>query len=165
MASDDDKADGTNTTTIGPTIIIRGRLKVDENLTVRGRIDAEIASSKALTVESSGVVKANVRVRSARVSGILIGNVDAHDKIEIASDGRVVGDLRSPRIVINDGAAFRGKVDMQPAEEQPAEAARVGAVAADVAAPPAAVIVVPGAMPVVEAAHLRPGRPPPKTRH
>jgi cytoskeletal protein CcmA (bactofilin family) len=113
-----DNPDAMGTTTIGPTVIIRGRLKVDENLTVKGRIDAEISSSQALTIEPSGVVKADVRARSVKISGVLVGNTTADEKIEIAPDGRVVGDLRAPRIVINDGAAFRGRIDMRTADEQ-----------------------------------------------
>lgn len=105
-------------TTIGPTIIIRGRLRVHEDLTIRGRIEAEITSSKALIIESSGIVKADVRVQSAKISGVLVGNVTAEEKIEIAADGRVVGDLRAPRIVISDGAAFRGKIEMEGLEER-----------------------------------------------
>ena len=62
-------------------------------------------------------MKASVRVRTARISGIVVGDVLADEKIEIASDGRVVGDLTSPRIVISDGAAFRGKIEMPNAEE------------------------------------------------
>ncbi len=112
-----DNADAVQMTTIGPTIIIRGRLKVHEDLTIRGRIEAEITSSKALIIESSGVVKADVRVHSAKISGVLVGNVTAEAKIEIAADGRVVGDLRAPRIVISDGAAFRGKIEMEGLEE------------------------------------------------
>jgi cytoskeletal protein CcmA (bactofilin family) len=110
-------APAATTTAIGPTIVIRGKLKSDEDLIVKGRIDAEIQSSKALLIENSGVVKANVRVKSARISGVVVGNITAEDKVEIASDGRVVGDLLSPRIVISDGAAFRGKIDMQSFEE------------------------------------------------
>jgi cytoskeletal protein CcmA (bactofilin family) len=114
----DSGAEGTATTTaIGPTIVIRGKLKSDEDLIVKGRIDAEIQSSKALLIENSGVVKANVRVKSARISGVVVGNISAEDKVEIASDGRVVGDLLSPRIVISDGAAFRGRIDMQSFDE------------------------------------------------
>ena len=109
-------ADGP-TTTIGPTIIIRGKLKSDEDLVVEGRIDAEIASSKALMVENSGIVKANVQVKSARVSGVVVGNISAESKVELASDGRVVGDILSPKIVIRDGAAFRGRIDMPDFDE------------------------------------------------
>jgi cytoskeletal protein CcmA (bactofilin family) len=120
-------AEATGTTTIGPTIIIRGRLKVDENLTVKGRIDAEIRSSKALIIENSGIVMAVVRVQSAKISGVLVGNITAEEKIEIAPDGRVVGDLRAPRIVISDGAAIRGKIDMSLDEGRESEANAVAA--------------------------------------
>jgi len=118
--ADKDKGDKpavATTTAIGPTIVIKGKLKSDEDLIVKGRIDAEISSSKALYIENSGVIKANVRVKSVRVSGVLVGNINAEDKVEIAPDGRVVGDLMAPRIVISDGAAFRGRIDMQNFEE------------------------------------------------
>jgi cytoskeletal protein CcmA (bactofilin family) len=121
-----------STTAIGPTIVIKGKLKVDEDLIVKGRIEAEITSSKALLIENSGIVKANVRVKSARISGVLVGNVIAEDKVEIAPDGRVVGDLMAPRIVISDGAAFRGRIDMQTfdakSEQAPAHASKTTAV-------------------------------------
>jgi cytoskeletal protein CcmA (bactofilin family) len=125
----DKKENGAATTTaIGPTIVIKGKLKSDEDLVVRGRIEAEIHSSKALFIENSGVVRANVRVKSAKISGVLVGNVTAEEKVEIAPDGRVVGDLNSPRIVISDGAAFRGRIDMsgfdgEAKEAKPAPAA------------------------------------------
>src|SRR5438552_18439966 len=116
-ANDKDKNDKNDkkgtTTAIGPTIIIKGKLKSDEDLVVKGRIEAEITSSKALFVENSGVIKANVRVHSARISGVLVGNIRAESRVEIAPDGRMVGDLMAPRIVISDGAAFKGKIDMQ----------------------------------------------------
>lgn len=119
-----DKANaaGTATTTaIGPSIVIKGKLKSDEDLIVKGRIEAEISSSKALLVENSGIVKANVRVKSARISGVLVGNITAEERVEIAADGRMVGDIIAPKIIINDGAAFRGRIDMQNLDEAQAE--------------------------------------------
>lgn len=101
------------TTTIGPSIVIRGKLRSDEDLVVKGRIDAEITSSKALTIDNSGIVNADVQVESVRVSGVLVGNITAASRSEISSDGRVVGDILAPKIVISDGAAFRGRIDMQ----------------------------------------------------
>src|SRR3990170_3814855 len=112
-----DQPKGGTTTAIGRTIVIRGKLRSDEDLVVKGRIEAEITSSKGLHIESSGVVKANVSVQSARISGTVVGNVTAAAKIEIAPDGRVVGDLLAPRIVISEGAAFRGRIDMQNFDE------------------------------------------------
>jgi cytoskeletal protein CcmA (bactofilin family) len=101
------------TTAIGASIVIRGKLKSAEDLVVKGRIEAEVTSSKALFIENSGVIKANVKVQAAKISGVVVGNITAEQKVEIAPDGRVVGDLLAPRIVLNDGAAFRGKIDMQ----------------------------------------------------
>jgi cytoskeletal protein CcmA (bactofilin family) len=105
------------TTTIGPTIIIRGKLKSDEDLIVKGRIDAAITSSKALLIENSGIVNADVKVESVRVSGVLVGNITAASRSEIAADGRVVGDILTPKLIISDGAAFRGQIDMQNFDE------------------------------------------------
>jgi cytoskeletal protein CcmA (bactofilin family) len=101
------------TTAIGASIVIRGKLKSAEDLVVKGRIEAEVTSSKALFIENSGVIKANVKVQAAKISGVVVGNITAEQKVEIAPDGRVIGDLLAPRIVLNDGAAFRGKIDMQ----------------------------------------------------
>ncbi|MGZ3428236.1 MAG: bactofilin family protein [Polyangia bacterium] len=117
MAKGENGAKQATTTAIGPTIIIKGKLRSDEDLIVKGRIEAEISSSKALLVENSGIIKANIRVKSARISGVLVGNVTAEDLVEIAPDGRMVGDLTAPKIIINDGAAFRGRIDMQNFDE------------------------------------------------
>jgi len=137
MAEDNNKPAPT-TTAIGPTIVIRGKLKSDEDLIVRGRIEAEISSSKALFIENSGIIKANVSVKSARISGVVVGNITAEERIEIAPDGRVVGDLLAPRIIISDGAAFRGRIDMQNFEEAK-KSAPAPVVAPPAPAPPPAV--------------------------
>lgn len=135
---DKESAAAGTTTTIGPTIVIRGKLKSDEDLVVRGRIEAQISSTKALHIENSGVVRADVKAKSVKVSGVVVGNIAAESLTEIAADGRVVGDLNTPKLVIADGAAFRGRIDMSTFEAQrkgPVAAAPMGASAA----PPAAV--------------------------
>ena len=119
MAKSENGAKSATTTAIGPTIVIKGKLRSDEDLIVKGRIDAEISSSKALLVENSGIIKANIKVKSARISGVLVGNVTAEEIVEIAPDGRMVGDLTAPKIILNDGAAFRGRIDMQSFDEAP----------------------------------------------
>jgi cytoskeletal protein CcmA (bactofilin family) len=99
-------------TVIGPSILINGRLSGDEDLTVRGRVEGELALTRTLIVEPSGVVKANVSVKNAVVSGVVVGNISATESVELTRDGRMVGDIRSPRVIIVDGASFRGRVDM-----------------------------------------------------
>ncbi len=106
-------------TVIGPSILISGKLTGDEDLTVRGRVEGELNLSKTLIVETSGIVKANVSVRNAIVSGVVVGNITATESVELTRDGRMVGDINSPRVIIVDGASFRGHVDMGNAEPRP----------------------------------------------
>ena len=99
-------------TVIGPSILINGKLTGDEDLTVRGRVEGELTLTKTLIVEPSGVVKANVTVKNAVVSGVVVGNIQASESVELTHEGRMVGDIRAPRVIIVDGASFRGRVDM-----------------------------------------------------
>jgi len=100
------------TTVIGPSIIVSGSLKGDEDLTVLGRIDGEINLSKTLVINTSGVVKADIAVRNAIVSGVVVGNITATESVELTAQGRMVGDINAPRVIIVEGARFRGAVDM-----------------------------------------------------
>ena len=109
-----------DSTIIGPSILISGKLTGDEDLTVRGRVEGELALTRTLIVEPSGIVKANVEVRNAIVSGVVVGNITATESVELTREGRMVGDIRSPRVIIVDGASFRGRVDMGNAEPRAA---------------------------------------------
>jgi cytoskeletal protein CcmA (bactofilin family) len=111
---------GGETTIIGPSILINGKLSGDEDLTVRGRVEGELSLTRTLIVEPSGIVKANVQVRNAIVSGVVVGNISATESVELTREGRMVGDINSPRVIIVDGASFRGRVDMGNAEPRPA---------------------------------------------
>jgi len=99
-------------TIIGPTVAIRGKVKADEDLVIRGRIDASISSTKLVHVDKDGVVKANVEAESVLVSGVVVGDITATARVELMGTARVVGDIASPLMVINDGARLRGKIDM-----------------------------------------------------
>src|SRR5438309_10153754 len=99
-------------TVIGESILISGKLSGDEDLTVRGRVEGELTLTKTLIVETSGIVKANVAVKNAIVSGVVVGNINATESVELTREGRMVGDIRAPRVIIVDGASFRGRVDM-----------------------------------------------------
>jgi cytoskeletal protein CcmA (bactofilin family) len=118
MATAKDLGGGDNTV-IGPSILINGKLTGDDDLTVRGRVEGELTLTKTLIVETSGVVKANVNVRNAIVSGVVVGNITATESVELTREGRMVGDIHAPRVIIVDGASFRGRVDMGNAEGAP----------------------------------------------
>jgi|APLak6261679142_1056127.scaffolds.fasta_scaffold00016_113 cytoskeletal protein CcmA (bactofilin family) len=120
MAATKDFSTTGESTIIGPSILINGKLSGDEDLTVRGRVEGELSLTKTLIVEPSGIVKANVQVRNAIISGVVVGNISATESVELTREGRMVGDINSPRVIIVDGASFRGRVDMGNAEPRPA---------------------------------------------
>ena len=99
-------------TVIGSTLVIEGELSSDEALVVQGTIRGKVATSESMYVENSANVEADVEADSVEVSGVLTGNVDANARVEIKADGKMVGDVRSPRILIADGALFKGSIDM-----------------------------------------------------
>ncbi len=103
-------------TVIGSSLVIEGDLEGAETLEVHGRVRGRMVSAKSVTVWASGSVEAEVRGETVRVEGALVGSISADGRVEIAPDARMDGDIRSPRIVIADGAHFRGNVDMRRPE-------------------------------------------------
>jgi cytoskeletal protein CcmA (bactofilin family) len=99
-------------TVIGSTIVIDGEISGDEDLTVRGTIKGRISLSASLFVEGSGSVEADIETENVEISGSVTGNIHSSQKVEIKTDGRMVGDIKAPRILIADGAIFKGNVDM-----------------------------------------------------
>ena len=109
-------------TVIGQSILISGRLTGDEDLTVRGRLEGELTLTQTLVVEPTGIVKANVSAKNAIISGVVVGNIIATESVELTREGRRVGDIRAPRIIIAEGASYRGHVDMGEVDVAMAEA-------------------------------------------
>ncbi|MGQ0506947.1 MAG: bactofilin family protein [Myxococcaceae bacterium] len=99
-------------TVIGRTIVIDGEVKSSEDISVQGTVKGRISTTADLYVESSGTVEAEVQTRSIEIHGKIVGNVSASDKYELMRDGEVIGDVTAPRVVISDGAVFKGHVDM-----------------------------------------------------
>ena len=99
-------------TVIGANTVVNGNLEGDEDLTIEGRVEGTITLSRTVTIEQNGVVHANINVRNAIISGVLVGNVEAEDSVHVTEDGRVMGDIAAPRVILVDGASFRGNIDM-----------------------------------------------------
>jgi len=106
-----------DSTVIGESILVSGKLEGDEDLTVRGRVQGSVTLTKTLIIEQTGVVKADATVRNAIVSGAVMGNITASESVHLTREGRMVGDINAPRVIIVEGAAFRGHVDMGPVAE------------------------------------------------
>lgn len=106
---------------IGKSICIRGELTGNEDLTVDGKVEGKIdLEEHNLTIGPSGRITAEVTAKTVIVQGEIEGNITAGEKIELASTGRVKGDVTAPRVAIADGAHFKGMVNMTPAKEQSA---------------------------------------------
>ena len=99
-------------TLIGPETRIAGELRGDEDIVVQGRIEGRVAIGASLLVEDGAIVQADVEARTVIVSGVIVGNVSASESIRLTSKARVVGDVTAPRVIIEAGAAYRGRLEM-----------------------------------------------------
>jgi cytoskeletal protein CcmA (bactofilin family) len=99
--------------TIGRSITIRGEVTGDEDLLIQGRIDGSVnLKQHAVTVGREGEVKADIVGRVITVEGSVEGNLRAEEQVVLRSSALVQGDIAAPRVVLEDGARFRGGVDM-----------------------------------------------------
>ena len=99
-------------TLIGNTIVIDGEITGDEDLVIQGTVKGKIQLQQSLFVEESGSVEAEIETQNVDVSGQVTGNITAADKVELKTECRMVGDIRAPRILIADGASYKGNIDM-----------------------------------------------------
>jgi cytoskeletal protein CcmA (bactofilin family) len=113
---------------IGKNIRIKGVVRGKEDLVVEGEVDGSITLPEHhITLERPSRTTAEVKARNATIRGRHRGNAEAIDKIEITSEAVMIGDLRAPRLVIREGAKFRGTVEMdvplppglEPGEKKP----------------------------------------------
>jgi len=123
---------------IGKAVKINGQIYSKEDLYVDGDVEGTIELQEhRLTVGPNGKVHSSVKAREVVVLGNIQGNVDASDKLEIRKDARLVGDIKTARIIIEDGAYFKGSIDIvkpEPAKSAASSAPRPQSVAAPAAA-------------------------------
>jgi len=99
-------------TVIGSSIVIDGEITGDEDLVIQGTVKGKIGLKESLFVEPTATVEADIQTQNVEISGQVTGNVVATDKVELKANCRMVGDIKAPRILIADGASFKGNVDM-----------------------------------------------------
>lgn len=111
---------------IGSSSFISGRIEGEGNLIIEGRVEGSIIIKGDLQIEAGAQVKSSVQARNVVVMGLLVGDAVATERVELAPSGRMIGDIRAPRFMISEGAAFRGKVDMveYPLTDRPTDQAR-----------------------------------------
>ena len=104
---------------LGRSLSVKGELVGNEELVIDGEFEGSIElNDSSLTVGPQGRVQADVRAREIVVEGTVRGNLRAADRLQISKSGNVVGDLVAARIVIEDGAYFKGSIDIQKPGEQ-----------------------------------------------
>jgi cytoskeletal protein CcmA (bactofilin family) len=100
--------------TIGKSLVIKGEVTGSESLYIDGRVEGSISlAGNRVTIGRNGVVNANITAREIVVLGKLRGNLTASDRVDIRSDGSLTGDVVAARISIEDGAFFKGGIDIR----------------------------------------------------
>jgi len=99
-------------TTIGKGITIKGDLVGDEDVKIEGKVEGRIQLTQNLVVGQTGVVEADVQAENINIGGTVTGNLMAKNKVEIVASGTMMGDIKAPKVIVAEGAHFKGNVDM-----------------------------------------------------
>lgn len=106
--------------TIGKSVVVKGELSGSEDLYLDGEVEGSISlRGQSLTVGPNGRVRANVEARNVIVHGRVDGNLRASDRVDLRKSASLTGDISTARISIEDGAYFKGTIDIQKAEPAP----------------------------------------------
>jgi cytoskeletal protein CcmA (bactofilin family) len=97
---------------LGANTTVKGEILGDEDVVIEGTVEGQIRIGRELRIGQGGKVRATVSAQSVVVSGEMQGDCEAHTRVEIQATGRLIGNIRAPKIVIAEGAVFRGNSDM-----------------------------------------------------
>ncbi len=102
---------------IGKDMIIIGSMRSEQDVFLNGEMEGDLDIENCrLTIGPDGKVAANARAREVDISGCLTGNVESSEKTRIRATGQLLGDVKTRGIVIEEGALFKGKVEITTAE-------------------------------------------------
>lgn len=111
-------AASSNKSVIGPTLVFKGEFSADEDLIIEGRIEGSIAHhEKHLTIGEQGRVKADIHAASVIVLGQLEGDIHSEGTVSLARGCNVQGNIFCGRIIMDEGARFKGSIDMGESPE------------------------------------------------
>jgi cytoskeletal protein CcmA (bactofilin family) len=97
---------------IPASLVVCGSVSGDAGLVVHGRVEGRVEMAGHLEVAATGIVEADVVVRSALVRGTVCGSLRAQEFIELTAEARMIGDIHAPRVILAEGTSFRGSVEM-----------------------------------------------------
>ena len=107
---------------IGPGIKINGDISGSENLVIEGKVEGKIElSANQVVVGETGKVNADVVAKVVKIDGEVQGDIDGKEKVVISKSGNVRGNISAPRVMLEDGALFKGSIDINPADSAVAE--------------------------------------------
>lgn len=92
---------------------VEGRLSGPTELLIEGEVHGEIRVESAVMIGTEGVVQGPISAQVVRVGGRVVGDIQAVDRVEVAPSGSLDGDISAPRVVIAEGAFFKGRIDMR----------------------------------------------------
>lgn len=96
-----------------------GDLTFKKSLQINGKFEGEISSGGYLVIGEGAVVKANIKADTVIVKGVVHGNIEALDRLEIHTQGKLYGNIRTKKLMISDGVVFEGKCEMIKPNEKP----------------------------------------------
>jgi len=106
---------------LGAGLVIKGHITGTEDLQIDGKVDGPISlNGHELTVGSTAQLNSEIHAGEVIVYGKVVGNLHARGRVDIKKDGSIVGDISSARISIEDGAHFKGRIEIDPAKSQTA---------------------------------------------
>ncbi|MEE4173416.1 MAG: polymer-forming cytoskeletal protein [Xanthomonadales bacterium] len=110
---------------IGPRIKINGDVSGEENLVIEGRVEGSVHLKEyRVDVGPSGIVKANIDAKVVKIDGTVQGDVVASEMATISRTGNVRGNITAPRMTLEDGAKFKGSIDMDPGDAAKGDASK-----------------------------------------
>lgn len=110
-------------TIIGPATQFKGNISAGGTIRIDGQAEGELTAKGDIIVGESGIVRAQVKGRSATIAGTVHGNVDVADKLELTSSAKLYGDIKTGVLIIGEGAIFKGACEMRNGSDKPADAA------------------------------------------
>ena len=113
-----DVASRTGGSFIGPNLVFDGTLTGNEDVLVEGSVRGKVNLESNLRVGKNARVEASVHAKTVTVEGVLIGDISADAKVELIATARVDGNIKAPKIIVAEGAKFKGAVDMGSVESR-----------------------------------------------
>ncbi len=113
-----DPPKGSGSSYLGPHIVFDGTVTGNENLVIEGTVRGKIDLKSDLRVGPTARVEATVHAKNVAIEGTLVGDVSADGRVELVASANVDGNIKAPKVIVAEGARFRGAVDMGSAKPQ-----------------------------------------------